>query len=135
LSKLLVEKEACKNEEHVLNIKLLAECLWLTLVILTTWEAENGWIMVQDQPGQIVHNTPSLKWTRSVAQIVECLLCKCEALSSNSSTTKKKVYIYICINKLFFAMCLYVLAMIFLLIFLVRKVLFVNIMLEILCCV
>jgi hypothetical protein len=25
-----------------------------------------------------------------LAQVVECLLCKCEALSSNSSPTKKK---------------------------------------------
>jgi hypothetical protein len=30
------------------------------------------------------------KWTGSVAQGVECLLCKCEALSSNASPTKKK---------------------------------------------
>jgi hypothetical protein len=32
---------------------------WLTSVILATWEA--GKIEVQDQPGQIVHETPSLK--------------------------------------------------------------------------
>jgi hypothetical protein len=30
-------------------------------VISATWEAEIWRIMVQDQPGQIVHKTPSLK--------------------------------------------------------------------------
>jgi hypothetical protein len=34
---------------------------WLTLVILTTWEANIRRIEVQDQPGQIVHETPSPK--------------------------------------------------------------------------
>jgi hypothetical protein len=29
------------------------------------------------------------KWTGGVVQVVECLLCKCEILSSNSSPTKK----------------------------------------------
>jgi hypothetical protein len=29
------------------------------------------------------------KWTRDVAQIVKCLLCKCKALSSNPSLTEK----------------------------------------------
>jgi hypothetical protein len=30
------------------------------------------------------------KWTGGVAQVVESLLCKCKALSSNSSLIKKK---------------------------------------------
>jgi hypothetical protein len=30
------------------------------------------------------------KWTGGVVQAVECLLCKCEALGSNTSPTKKK---------------------------------------------
>jgi hypothetical protein len=30
-----------------------------------------------------------------VAQVAECLLCKCETLSSNSSPTKKKIAIVI----------------------------------------
>jgi hypothetical protein len=30
------------------------------------------------------------KRTRGVAQVVECLLCKCKALSTNPSPTKKK---------------------------------------------
>jgi hypothetical protein len=52
-------------------------------------------IMVQGQHGQIVCETPiskitRAKWTGSVAQVIECLLCKCEALSSNPSLTKKK---------------------------------------------
>jgi hypothetical protein len=31
-------------------------------------------------------------WTGGVAQVVDNLLCKCKALSSNSSLTKKKVF-------------------------------------------
>jgi hypothetical protein len=31
-----------------------ARCQWLTPIILCTWEAEIGRIMVQGQPGQIV---------------------------------------------------------------------------------
>jgi hypothetical protein len=47
------------------------------------------------QPGQIVGDTPSPKksrttWTGGVAQVVECVLCKCEALNLNPSPTKKK---------------------------------------------
>jgi hypothetical protein len=33
---------------------------WLTSVILVNWQAEVRTIMVQGQPGQIVHKTPSL---------------------------------------------------------------------------
>jgi hypothetical protein len=32
------------------------------------------------------------KWTGGVAEVVEHLFCKCEALSSNSSLTKKGFY-------------------------------------------
>jgi hypothetical protein len=34
---------------------------WLTPIILTTWEAEVGEVEIQDQPWQIVHETPSPK--------------------------------------------------------------------------
>jgi hypothetical protein len=49
-------------------------------VIPDTWEAEIR-IVVRSQPGKIVHKTPSpkitsTKWTRGVAEAVECLLCK-----------------------------------------------------------
>jgi hypothetical protein len=30
------------------------------------------------------------KWTGSMAQAVECLVCKCKALNSNSNPTKKR---------------------------------------------
>jgi hypothetical protein len=59
-------------------------------VILATWKAEIRRIKAQGQPRQIVQETPSAKWTGGVAQAVHCLLCKGEALSSNSSPTKKK---------------------------------------------
>jgi hypothetical protein len=44
-------------------------------------------------PGEIVYETPISKitrekWTENVAQAAEGLLCKCKALSSNSSLTK-----------------------------------------------
>jgi hypothetical protein len=47
---------------------------------------------VQSQPRQIVHKTPSPKITivkcaGGVAQAVECIFCKCKALSSNPSST------------------------------------------------
>jgi hypothetical protein len=38
-----------------------ARCQWLTSVILVTQEAEIRRIMVQSQPGQIVHETLSRK--------------------------------------------------------------------------
>jgi hypothetical protein len=49
--------------------------------VLATWEAETERIMVQSQPGKIVHEIlsskiASAKWTGGVAQAVECLLCK-----------------------------------------------------------
>jgi hypothetical protein len=64
-------------------------------VILATWVAETGRSMVQSQPTKIVFETPisknitKAKWTGGGVQAVECLLCKCEALSLNSSPTKK----------------------------------------------
>jgi hypothetical protein len=64
-------------------------------VILTTWEAEIRRIVVQGQPRQIVCETPiskmiRAKWTESSDEVVECLLCKCKALSSNPSPTKER---------------------------------------------
>jgi hypothetical protein len=71
------------------------QALWLTPIILATWEAEIRWILVQSQPRKIVLETPiskttRTKWTGGVAQAADCLLCKCETLSSNPSPTKKK---------------------------------------------
>jgi hypothetical protein len=50
-------------------------------VIIATWEAEIRRIVVRDQPGQIVQETPIYKISRAkrtegVAQAVERLLCR-----------------------------------------------------------
>jgi hypothetical protein len=52
-------------------------------------------IKVQGQHRQTVHKTTlskiiTPKQTGGVAQVVECLLCKFEALSSNSNPTEKE---------------------------------------------
>jgi hypothetical protein len=47
-------------------------------------------ITVQGQPGGIIRETSSPKWTGGVAQVVECLLCKPKILSLNPNSTKKK---------------------------------------------
>jgi hypothetical protein len=64
-------------------------------VILATHEAGIRRIVVHSQPGQIVHethlkNNPTEKRAGRVAQVIECLPSKCETLSSNPSTIKKK---------------------------------------------
>jgi hypothetical protein len=67
-------------------------CQCLMHVILATQEAEISRIVVQSQPGQIVPETLSGKYPSqgragNVAQVVEQLPSKCEALNSNSSIT------------------------------------------------
>jgi hypothetical protein len=64
-----------------------ARCWWLTLIILATQEAEIRKITVQGQARQIVCKTLSQKYSTQnraggVAQEVEQLPSKCEALSS-----------------------------------------------------
>jgi hypothetical protein len=59
-------------------------------IILDTWEAEMGRIAFRRQPRQIVRETPSPKSNQRktdwrCGSVVENLLCKCEALSSNTS--------------------------------------------------
>jgi hypothetical protein len=68
-------------------------------IILATWEANIGRIRVQGQPTQIVlkilsPKTAGPKWTGGTAKVVECLLCKCEELSSNTNPTQKINNIY-----------------------------------------
>jgi hypothetical protein len=69
---------------------------WLTPVILASWEAEIGRIVVRDQYRQIVRwdspisKTTKAKWTGGVANAVEHLLWACEALRSNPDPTGKK---------------------------------------------
>jgi hypothetical protein len=64
-------------------------------IIPVTWEAEIRRTSIWDQFRELVPKTLSphkitwAKWTRDTAQAVENLLCKNEALSSNSSPTKK----------------------------------------------
>jgi hypothetical protein len=56
-------------------------------VILATWEAEIGRIIVQGQPGKIVQEIPSPNnQTKGVAQAIEHL---CEALSSKKKKKKR----------------------------------------------
>jgi hypothetical protein len=64
-------------------------------IIQATWETEIERITVPGQHRQIVRETPiskitRTKWTGGVVQVVEHLLCKHEALSSNSSPQNKK---------------------------------------------
>jgi hypothetical protein len=63
-------------------------------VILATWEAEIGRIALWGQPGQIVWQTPiskatGAKWIGGVFRVVECQLCKHEALRLNLIPAKK----------------------------------------------
>jgi hypothetical protein len=65
------------------------------LVILATQEAKIRRITVQSQLREIVCETPSQKYptqkrASEVAQEVEHLPSKCEALSSDPTSTKKK---------------------------------------------
>jgi hypothetical protein len=61
-------------------------------VILAAWEAEiRGSGPAQTNSSQdLISKRNRAKWTGGVAQAVERLLCKCTALSSNPSPTKKK---------------------------------------------
>jgi hypothetical protein len=68
--------------------------LWLIPVILTTKEAKIRRIMVRSQLGQIVHETlsrklPNQKKVGGLAQVVELLPSKYEALNSNPNTAKR----------------------------------------------
>jgi hypothetical protein len=76
----------------------IAKYQWLMPTILATEEAEIRRISVQSQVGQIVLKTLSQKYptqnrTGGVAQVVERLPSKCEALSSKCSTIKKIIII------------------------------------------
>jgi hypothetical protein len=66
----------------------------LTTVILATWETEiRGGSRFKASPGKKqdpISKIPNTKQTGGVAQVVECLPSKPEALNSNSNTGKKK---------------------------------------------
>jgi hypothetical protein len=69
----------------------LARHWWIVPVILAT--------LKEAQPGQIAHETqsrqyPTPKRAGDVVQVIEHLLSKCEALSSNLHTTKTKKHIF-----------------------------------------
>jgi hypothetical protein len=78
------------GEVHFLK-NLPSQAPWLTPVIPPTQEAEIRRIVLQSQTGQIVCETLSQinstqNWAGRVAQGVESLPSRCEALSSNPST-------------------------------------------------
>jgi hypothetical protein len=64
---------------------------WLMPIILDTCETEIRWTMVQGLPRQMgpISKITRAKWTGGVVQVIECLLCKSNALSSNPSLAKK----------------------------------------------
>jgi hypothetical protein len=70
---------------------------WLTHVVLATWGLRSRELQCfGGQPGQIVWETPiskitRTKWNGDMFQAIEHLLCKQKALSSNSSSTYKKM--------------------------------------------
>jgi hypothetical protein len=71
-------------------------------VILATWETKIRRIKDRGHSRQIVYETPiskitKAKWTGDMANAVELLLYKFEALSSNSSPTNKK-YLLLYLN-------------------------------------
>jgi hypothetical protein len=74
-------------------------------IILAVWEAE---ITVQGQPEQTVHETHlpfglvRPKWTGGMAQAVQRLLFKCEALSSNPSSAPPPKYSWFMESSTFF---------------------------------
>jgi hypothetical protein len=57
------------------------------------WDAED-WGLRPVQPNSswaTISKITRAKWTRGVAQMVECLLCNCKAKSSNPRPTKKEI--------------------------------------------
>jgi hypothetical protein len=63
--------------------------------ILAIWEAEIRRILSlrpdwANSLKNFISKITRAKWTGGMAQAIECLLCKCKALSSNTSSTKKR---------------------------------------------
>jgi hypothetical protein len=80
--------------ERFLKPSAVARGQWLTSTIIGICEAEIRRIEAKGQPRQnsltdLIFKTTRTKWTGGVAQEVECLLCKYEALSSNPHEKKK----------------------------------------------
>jgi hypothetical protein len=66
---------------------------WLTPIILAIWEAEIRRIKVQGQANSSqdpISKITRAKWTGSVAQVVERLLCKCKNPKLRLPSHKKK---------------------------------------------
>jgi hypothetical protein len=69
---------------------------WFLPIILASWEAEIRRIAVQGQLGQVVHGTPIYKTIRAEMDwrcdcrggAAQCLLCKCQVVTSTLSPTK-----------------------------------------------
>jgi hypothetical protein len=67
----------------------MARHQWLMPIVLATQEAKIRRIMIQSHPWQR-DPISNIKRAGGVARVIELLPSKCEALSSNHSTRKKK---------------------------------------------
>jgi hypothetical protein len=78
--------------ELMLRFCSIAEHCWLLPVILATQQAEIRRIMVWNQPGQTVHETPSQKIPSTKKSLRSDSKCRLWVQSSPSTTHKKNLF-------------------------------------------